>query len=48
MPDTTSTVICSECAMGMCGNCDGTALDERRNLIVLCDCGHGDDLVPYA
>lgn len=34
-------VVCPECAVGKCGNCDGTALDPHTDLIVACACGHG-------
>ncbi len=29
---------CPECAVGKCGNCDGTALDQERDEIVQCPC----------
>lgn len=30
--------ICPECAQGKCGNCDGSAWDNKKDDIVPCAC----------
>lgn len=33
-------IVCPECAVGKCGNCDGSALHPTRDEIVHCECPH--------